>query len=87
MKTNKKLIQIFLVSIGVLLIVATYLLYPKIEQNRLKGSVVENEILPSAEDEKIGSRFEELEFKGWLGRGGFGLVSLVGVPGRLELYS
>ena len=65
MKTNKKLIQIFLVSIGVFLIVATYLLYPKIEQNRLRGSVVENEILPSAEDEKIGSRFEELEFKGF----------------------
>ena len=65
MKTNKKLIQIFLLSIGVLLIIATYLLYPKIEQNRLKGSVVENETLPLTEEEKTGSRFEELEFKGF----------------------
>ena len=65
MKTNRKLIQIFLVSIGFLIIIGTYLLYPKIEKDRLKGSVVENE-KPLIKNEKdSGSKFEELEFRGF----------------------
>ena len=62
MKTNRKLIQIFLVSIGFLIIIGTYLLYPKIEKNRLKGSVVENEQPLTRDGENVGSKFEELEF-------------------------
>ena len=65
MKGNKKLIQIFLVSIGLLIIIGTYLLYPKITQNRLKGSVVENEQLATTDDEIAGNKFEELEFRGF----------------------
>ena len=65
MKTNRKLIQIFLVSIGFLIIIGTYLLYPKIEKNRLKGSVVENEQPLIKDNENVGSKFEELEFRGF----------------------
>ena len=66
MKANRKLIQIFLISIGFLIIIGTYLLYPKIEQNRLKDSVVENEPIPkNVEDDDLGSKFEELEFRGF----------------------
>ena len=59
MKANRKLIQIFLISIGFLIIIGTYLLYPKIEQNRLKGSVVENEktIVKDRENAKIKNNF------------------------------
>ena len=65
MKTNRKLIQIFLVSIGFLIIIGTYLLYPKIEKNRLKGSVVENEQPLVKDKQNIGSKFEKLEFRGF----------------------
>ena len=67
MKTNKKLIQTFLVSLGFLIIFVTYLLYPKIEKNRLKGSVVENEqpLIKDKDNENQGSKFEELEFRGF----------------------
>ena len=65
MKTNRKLIQIFLVSIGFLIIIGTYLLYPKIEKDRLKGSVVENEQPLVKDNENVGSKFEELEFRGF----------------------
>ena len=67
MKTNRKLIQTFLVSIGFLIIIGTYLLYPKIEKNRLKGSVVENEqpLIKDKDNENQGSKFEELEFRGF----------------------
>ena len=65
MKTNRKLIQIFLVSIGFLIIIGTYLLYPKIEKNRLKGSVVEKEQPLIEDNQNVGSKFEELEFRGF----------------------
>ena len=65
MKTNRKLIQIFLVSIGFLIIIGTYLLYPKIEKDKLKDSVVENEQPLIKDNENVGSKFEELEFRGF----------------------
>ena len=65
MKTNRKLIQIFLVSIGFLIIIGTYLLYPKIEKSRLEGSVVENEQPLIKDDENAVNKFEELEFRGF----------------------
>ena len=40
-------------------------MYPKIEKNRLKDSVVENEQPLIKEDENVGSKFEELEFRGF----------------------
>jgi len=65
MKAKRKLIQIFLVSIGFLIIIGTYLLYPKIEKDRLKGSVVENEQPLVKDKQNIGSKFEKLEFRGF----------------------
>ena len=65
MKTNRKLIQIFLVSIGFLIIIGTYLLYPKIEKSRLEGSVVENEQPLVKDDQNLGNKFEDLEFRGF----------------------
>ena len=65
MKANRKIIQIFLISIGFLIIIGTYLLYPKIEKNRLKDSVVENEQPLTRDGENVGSKFEELEFRGY----------------------
>jgi len=65
MKTNRKLIQIFLVSVGFLIIIGTYLLYPKIQKDRLKGSVVENEQPLIKDSQDTGSKFEELEFRGF----------------------
>ena len=65
MKDSRKLIQIFLVSIGLLIIIGTYLLYPKIEKNRLKGSVVEKEQPLIEDNQNAGSKFEELEFRGF----------------------
>ena len=65
MKANRKIIQIFLISIGFLIIIGTYLLYPKIEKDRLKGSVVENEQPLIKDDENAVNKFEELEFRGF----------------------
>ena len=65
MKANKKLIQIFLISIGFLIIIGTYLLYPKIEKDKLKDSVVENEQPLIKDSQDTGSKFEELEFRGF----------------------
>ena len=65
MKANRKIIQIFLISIGFLIIIGTYLLYPKIERDRLKGSVVENEQPLIKDDENAVNKFEELEFRGF----------------------
>tara|TARA_B100000029_G_scaffold510750_1_gene603018 strand:+ start:1015 stop:1605 length:591 start_codon:yes stop_codon:yes gene_type:complete len=65
MKFNKKLTQIFLISIGVFLIFSTYLFYPKIDQNKPEDSVVENEQVSAKDNENVESKFEELEFKGF----------------------
>ena len=65
MKANRKIIQIFLISIGFLIIIGTYLLYPKIERDRLKGSFVENEQPLIKDDENAVNKFEELEFRGF----------------------
>ena len=65
MKANRKIIQIFLISIGFLIIIGSYLLYPKIERDRLKGSVVENEQPLIKDDENAVNKFEELEFRGF----------------------
>ena len=65
MKANRKIIQIFLISIGFLIIIGTYLLYPKIERDRLKGSVVENEQPLIKDDKNAVNKFEELEFRGF----------------------
>lgn len=68
MTKNKKIIQITLVSIGLFLIIATYFLYPTLNKDRLKKSVIENEIVNKAddqEDDDKDSSFENVEYKGF----------------------
>ena len=40
-------------------------MYPKIEKNRLEGSVVENEQPLVKDDQNLGNKFEDLEFRGF----------------------
>ena len=56
--TKNSKIQFGLIFIGILLIVGTYLLYPKIEKDRLKGSVVENDQTLTKDDDNVESKFE-----------------------------
>jgi len=64
MISNGKIIQFGLVSIGMLLILATYFLYPKIEKSRLKEEkiVKKNEIVIAEENQA--NIFEHVEYKG-----------------------
>ena len=64
MTSNRKIIQFSLISIGVLLILATYFLYPKIEKSKLKEEkiVKKNEIVIA--DENQADIFEHVEYKG-----------------------
>jgi len=67
MASNRKIIQFSLVSTGVLLILATYFLYPKIEKNRF---LEEEKIVKKDKDETIiadedqANIFEHVEYKG-----------------------
>ncbi len=67
MTSNRKIIQFSLISIGVLLILATYFLYPKIEKNKLleEKKIVKkdkNEIVIA--DKNEANIFEHVEYKG-----------------------
>ena len=68
MTFNIKIIQLSLVSIGVILILITYFLYPQIKKEE-KISVVESDILIEENevvlDGKKGSLFENVEYKGF----------------------
>jgi LPS export ABC transporter protein LptC len=67
MTSNRKIIQFSLISIGVLLILATYFLYPKIEKNKL---LEEEKIVKKDKDEIViadkneANIFEHVEYKG-----------------------
>ena len=71
MTKNTKIIQMSLVTIGLLLIFAVYFLYPKMKQDKfLKGSVIEKDIeldedksVTKTEDEKSNT-FENVKYKG-----------------------
>ena len=64
MTSNRKIVQFSLVSIGMLLILATYFLYPKIEKSRLKEEkiVKKNEIVIAEKNQA--NIFEHVEYKG-----------------------
>ena len=64
MTSNRKIIQFSLISIGMLLILVTYFLYPKIEKSKLKEEkiVKKNEIVIADEDRA--NIFEHVEYKG-----------------------
>ena len=64
MTSNRKIIQFSLISIGMLLILVTYFLYPKIEKSKLKEEkiVKKNEIVIAEENQA--NIFEHVEYKG-----------------------
>ena len=67
MTSNRKIIQFSLISIGVLLILATYFLYPKIEKNKLleeEKNVKKDKDEIVIADKNEANIFEHVEYKG-----------------------
>ena len=71
MTTNRKIVQLSLISIGFLLILVTYFLYPKINEDKLfKENILENSVVETddniTEDDVSDGRsiFENIEYKG-----------------------
>ena len=64
MTTNKKIIQLALISFGFFLILATYLFYPKIYENKLlkKENIIKDNIVKT--DDNSDNIFENVEYKG-----------------------
>ena len=71
MKANKKLIQIILTLVGVILIVGTYFFIPEARKSRLVGSIVEDKLVDSiVKNPEVGinkkdNSFENVEYKGF----------------------
>ena len=68
MTFGQKTIQITLISIGVLLILITYFLYPAIKEKKLKENNTEQEIVKDEKiiiDGKQANIFESVEYKGF----------------------
>ena len=70
MKSNRIVIQISLISIGVLLILATYFLYPKLKENKIAAKkITEEEKIDTKIDtetkEEAINTFEYVEYKGF----------------------
>ena len=63
MKKNTKVAQLTLVSIGLLLILSTYIFYPKIKKNLSKEKAIQKEMVKT-DDEIEGNIFENLEYDG-----------------------
>ena len=64
MKENRKLIQIILIFTGLFLIIATYFYYPKINENKLKGSVIQDKQTDTIDKKSESNTFENVEYKG-----------------------
>ena len=66
MTINKKILQIFLLSIGFLLILGTYFFYPMIKKNTFKQDIIQKEsnIVSDDSEEVKGNTFENVEYKG-----------------------
>ena len=66
MKENRKLIQIILIFAGLFLIIATYFYYPKINENKLRGSVIQDKNKPTdiTDEASKDNTFENVEYKG-----------------------
>ena len=62
MTTNKKMIQISLVSLGFLLIVLTYFFYPKMIENKSIKETVGGDVFETDDDGN--NTFEKVEYKG-----------------------
>ena len=64
MKENRKLIQIILIFTGLFLIIATYFYYPKINENKLRGSVIQDKPNDTTDEARKDNIFENVEYKG-----------------------
>ena len=65
MKEGRKIIQFFLIFIGIFLIVATYFYYPSIGSKKKSKEIVKEEITDvEVESDKINT-FEKVEYKGF----------------------
>ena len=64
MKENRKLIQIILIFTGLFLIIATYFYYPKINENKLRGSVIQDKPTDITGEANKDNTFENVEYKG-----------------------
>ena len=64
MKENRKLIQIILIFTGLFLIIATYFYYPKINENKLRGSVIQDKPTDITDEANKDNTFENVEYKG-----------------------
>ena len=66
MTKKKGLIQITLIFTGLLLIIATYFIYPKITEDKLIGSVVDEEQTDTTDDvKKRDNTFQNVEYRGF----------------------
>ena len=65
MKENRKLIQIILIFAGLFLIIATYFYYPTINENRLKGSVIQDKQTDTIDEKSESNAFENVEYRGF----------------------
>ena len=67
MTKERKIIQVALISIGFFLIITTYFLYPTINKERLKKSVIDDDLVEEIEDQSDDkdSSFENVEYKGF----------------------
>ena len=65
MKTNRKIVQLILISLGFFLILITYFLYPKIVKNKMsEKEIAKEETFKTESQEKLTNTFEALEYKG-----------------------
>ena len=64
MKENRKLIQIILIFAGLFLIIATYYYYPKINKDKLRGSVIQDKPIDITDKASKDNTFENVEYKG-----------------------
>ena len=65
---NRNLVQIILIFVGLLLIAITYFLYPRINENRLTGSVIQQDDkteIAQGSGKEENNTFENVEYKGF----------------------
>ena len=63
MKTNRNILQLTLISIGLFLILATYFLYPKIKEKKFENELARDNVIDTQKDKA--NTFENVEYKGY----------------------
>ena len=65
MKKKEKILQIGLISFGLILILATYFLYPNIKERQIAESTIKNEIQKDEINEDKKNLFYNVEYRGY----------------------